>query len=83
MVPINTECLGVPLLNTINPIRKTANSKTERASKYQHPYMNVILNNTAKTNMDSINAGLLFPFAYQQTNARNGETTVNPNQIIA
>ena len=42
-----------------------------------------MLNNTAKINIDSINAGLLFSLAYQQTNAKNGEKIVNPNQIIA
>lgn len=83
MVPISTEHLSVSLLKTVSPIRKTANSKTESASKYPHPYTNVMLNNTAKINIDSINAGLLFPFAYQQTNARNGEIMVKPNQIIA
>ena len=42
-----------------------------------------MLNNTAKINMDSIAANLLFPFAYQQKNEKNGEIAVNPNQIIA
>ena len=40
---------------------KTINSKTERASKYPHPYTKVMLDNTAKINTDSTNAGLLFP----------------------
>ena len=83
IVPISTELLNVSLLKTVSPIIKTINSKTERASKYPHPYTKVILNNTAKINTDSINAGLLFPFAYQQTNAKNGEIMVKPNQIIA
>lgn len=82
-MPINTELLNVSLLKTRNPIIKTANSKTESASKYHCPYTKVMLNNTAKIKIDNINAGLLFPFAYQQTNARSGETAVNPNQITA
>ena len=68
---------------TISPIIKTITSKTDFALKYQHPYTKHILNNTAKISADSINASLLFPFAYQQTKANNGETAVNPNQIIA
>ena len=83
MVPISTELFNVSLLKTVSPIIKTINSKTERASKYPHPYTKVMLNNTAKISADSINASLLFPFAYQQTKANNGETAVNPNQIIA
>ena len=83
IVPIRTELLNVSLLKTISPIIKTTNSKTESASKYPHPYTKVMLNNTAKIKIDSINAGLLFPFAYQQTNAKNGEIMVKPNQIIA
>ena len=31
----------------------------------------------------SRNARLLFPLAYQQIKANNGETAVNPSQIIA
>ena len=53
-----TELFNVSLLKTVSPIIKTINSKTERASKYPHPYTKVILNNTAKINTDSINAGL-------------------------
>ena len=83
IVPISTELLSVSLLKTISPIIKTANSKTESALKYPHPYTKTMLNNTAKINIDSINAGLLFPFAYQQTNAKKGEIMVKPNQIIA
>ena len=83
IVPISTELLNVSLLKTVSPIIKTTNSKTESASKYPHPYTKVMLNNTAKINIDSINAGLLFPFAYQQTNAKNGEIMVKPNQIMA
>lgn len=83
IVPISTELFNVSLLKTVSPIIKTINSKTERASKYPHPYTKVMLNNTAKSNTDSINADLLFPFAYQQTNAKNGEIMVKPNQIIA
>ena len=83
IIPISTELLSVSLLKTISPIIKTAKSKTERASKYPHPYTKVILNNTAKINIDNINAGLLFPFAYQQTKASKGEIAVIPNQISA
>lgn len=83
IVPISTELLNVSLLKTVSPIIKTTNSKTERASKYPHPYTKVMLNNTAKINIDSINAGLLFPFAYQQINAKNREIMVKPHQIIA
>ena len=61
MVPISTELFNVSLLKTVSPIIKTINSKTERASKYPHPYTKVMLDNTAKINTDSINAGLLFP----------------------
>lgn len=82
-LPISTEPFSVSLLKTATPIIKTANSKIERASKYSHPYTKVMLNNTAKINADSIHASLLFPFAYQQINAKNGEIMVNPNQIIA
>ena len=82
-LPISTEPFSVSLLKTATPIIKTANSKIERASKYPHPYTKVMLNNTAKINADSIHADLLFPFAYQQINAKNGEIMVNPNQIIA
>ena len=57
--------------------------ETDFALIYQHPYTKHILNNTAKISADSINASLLFPYAYQQTKANNGETAVNPNQIIA
>ena len=83
IVPIRTEFFNVSLFKTVSPIIKTTNSKTERAAKYPHPYTKVMLNNTAKINIDSINAGLLFPFAYQQINAKNGELMVKPNQIIA
>ena len=55
----------------------------ERASKYPNPYAKYILNKTAKIVTDRINAGLLLPPAYQHTKANNGETTVNPIQIIA
>ena len=83
IVPISTESLNVRLLKTVRPIIKTANSKTEHTSKYPHPYTKVMLNNIAKINIDSINAGLLFLFAYQQINAKNGEIMVKQNQIIA
>ena len=83
MVPISTELFNVSLLKTVSPMIKTINSKTERALKYPHPYTKVMLNNTAKINIDSINASLPFPFAYQQTNAKNGEIMVKPTQIIA
>ena len=81
--PINAELLNVSLLKTISPIIKTITSKIDHALKYPTPYTKHILNNTAKIRADSINASLLFPFAYQQTKANNGETAVNPNQIIA
>ena len=83
IVPIIAELLNVSLLKTINPIIKTITSKTDRALKYQHPYIKHILNNTAKISAESTNAGLLFPFAYQQTKANNGDKAVNPTQIIA
>lgn len=83
IVPIRIEFLNVFLLKTVTPIIKVINSKTERGSKYPQPYTKVILNNTAKINIDSMNAGLLFPFVYQQTNAKNGEIMVKPTQIIA
>ena len=79
IVPISTELLNVSLLKTVSPIIKTANSKTESASKYPHPYTKVMLNNTAKINIDSINASLPFPFAYQQRN--NGKA--KPNHSVA
>ena len=83
IVPIRIEFLNVFLLKTVSPIIKIINSKTERGSKYPQPYTKVILNNTAKINIDNMNAGLLFPFVYQQTNAKNGEIMVKPTQIIA
>ena len=83
MVPISTELFNGSLLKTVSPIIKTINSKTERALKYPHPYTKVMLKNPAKINTDSTNAGLLFPFAYQQTNAKNGEIMVKPTHIIA
>ena len=83
IAPISTELLHVSLFNIKQPMINTMHSKIERASKYPHPYTKVMLNNTAKINIDSINACLLLPFAYQQTNAKNGEIMVKPNQIIA
>ena len=83
IVPISAELLNVSLLKTISPIIKTITSKTDFALKYQHPYTKHILNNTAKISADSISASLLFPLAYQQAKDNNGETAVNPNQIIA
>lgn len=83
IVPIIAELLNLSLFKTINPIIKTITSKTDHALKYPNPYTKHILNNTAKIRADSINASLLFPLAYQQTKANNGETAVKPNQIIA
>ena len=83
IVPISAELLNVSLLKTISPIINTITSKTDFALKYQRPYTKHILNNTAKISADSISASLLFPLAYQQAKDNNGETAVNPNQIIA
>lgn len=83
IVTMSTELLNVSLLKTVSPMIKTIASKTDHESKYQHPYTKHILNNTAKISTDRINAGLLFPLAYQHKKASNGETAVNPNQIIA
>ena len=83
MAPINTESRHVLLRRTIHPSTKTANSNTDRGLKYQHPYTKHIWNNPARIRADSRSAGLLFPFAYQQTNANKGETAVKPTQIIA
>lgn len=55
----------------------------ERASKYPNPYAKHISNKTAKIVIDRINDGLLLPLAYQHTKANNGETAINPIQIIA
>lgn len=63
--------------------KNVRNSKGDIMSIYRNPYAKVTLNCTAIINADKMIAIFPFPFAYQHRNAKNGEITVNPIQIIA
>ncbi len=80
---IRSVSLTLLRLKTANPQRNTSNSNGERISKYIQPYENVRLNRHARIPAERNIATPLFPFAYQQRTAKNGDITVKPPHIIA
>ena len=71
--------------NTINSSIYLTSKYHKLISEYHMPYVNAVLNSTAIIAAEMVNDNFLLspPFAYQQINAKSGETMVNPTQIMA
>jgi len=73
----------VDLCKIIIPKIKVSKCKYERMSTYHIPYESVALIMNPKIPAEIINAFQPFPFAYQQKNAKTGDSKVNKLHIMA